>query len=393
MAAGETDRDAPLTLARHPEAEAAAREALAALVSAAEDAAGEAFLGAALGGPPGAGEGAVTRSGGRPALADPLELLVVVEAPLRPAASIGRRVRRAVALAARSRRAQGDSDVVARSAVALLPPTLRNLELLGSGRILAGRPGLLADASDPMTSVPAENEGLRLLVRRGADLLRAELIADGTPQGRGADEALRIVEETDLALGAAVLLAAGRWLPGLARRDTALRELAAPGPAGRPAAGFHARMSWTRFRDVVDRHHERLAARASGEGPSTASDVRRAVARAADRWLEVLRLSEEARLGVPLPDWSEHAAVLAARRAPEADGVLFEDVFADGATRREVRRAVRHWDAAERLAPAVAALVDWDPGDLPIVPLLLDLPENASREALRQRAIAWGAVA
>ncbi|HQR47634.1 MAG TPA: hypothetical protein PK598_16680 [Thermoanaerobaculia bacterium] len=36
-----------------------------------------------------------------------------------------------------------------------------------------------------------------------------------------------------------------------------------------------------------------------------------------------------------------------------------------------------------------AALVDWDPGDLPIVPVLLDLPEGASREAMRQRAIAW----
>jgi hypothetical protein len=392
MGAGEIDRDAPLTLARHPEAEGAAREALAALVSAAEDAAGEAFLGTALGGPPGAGEGAVARSGGRTVLADPLELLVVVEAPLRSAASIGRRVTRAVAGAARARRVAGDADVVARSAVSLLPPTLRNLELVGAGRILAGRPRLLADAPDPAAAVPPEREGLRLLVRRGADLLRAEAIADGTPRGRGAREALRIVAETDLALGAAVLLAAERWMPGLARRDEVLRALAAPGPAGRPAAGFHARMSWTRFRDVVDRHHEALAARASGDEPSAATDVQRAVARAADRWLEILRLTEELRLGVPLPDWSEHAAVLAARRAPEADGLLFEDGVAEGAARREVRRAVRHWDASERLAPAVAALVDWDPGDLPIVPLLLDLPEGASREALRQRAIAWGSV-
>jgi hypothetical protein len=33
--------------------------------------------------------------------------------------------------------------------------------------------------------------------------------------------------------------------------------------------------------------------------------------------------------------------------------------------------------------------VDWDPGDLPIVPVLLDLPDITPREALRQRAIAW----
>ena len=390
MATGEIGRDAPLTLARLPEAETAGREAIAALVSAAEDAAGEAFLGAALGGPPGAGEGAVRRRGGRPVLADPLELLVVVGAPLRSASAIGGRVRKGVAAAARARRVAGDADVVARSAIPFLPPTLRNLELVGTGRLLVGRSGLLAEAPDPATTLPGEREGVRLLVRRGADLLRAEAIADGAPRGHAAEEALRIVDETDLGLGAAALLAAGRWVPGLSRRDTALRDLAAPGPAGRPATGFHTRMTWTRFRDLVDRHHEALARRAEGSDPSASADVRRAVARAADRWLEVLRLLEEARLGVALPDWSEHAAVLAARRAPEADGVLFEDLFGNDAARREMRRAVRRWDPAERLAPALAALVDWDPGDLPIVPVLLDLPEDASREAMRQRAIAWG---
>ncbi len=387
---GGIERDAPLTLAHLPEAETAGREALAALVSAAEDAAGEAFLGAALGGPPGAGEGAVTQSGGRSTLADPLELLVVASAPLRSAVAIGRRVRRAVAAAARARHVTGDADVVARSAIPFLPATLRNLELVGAGRLLAGRAGLLAEAPNPATTHPEEREGLRLLVRRGADLLRAEAIADGAPRGRAAVEALRIVGETDLALGAAALLAAGRWAPGLRHRDATLADLAAPGPAGRPAPGFHARMTWTRFRDLVERHREALARRAAGGEPSAAADVRRAVARAADRWLEVLRLMEETRLGVALPDWTEHAAVLAARRAPEADGILFEDVFGNEAVRREMRRAVRRWDTAERLAPALAALVDWDPGDLPIVPVLLDLPENASREAMRQRAIAWG---
>ena len=391
MRTGEIQRDAPLTLARLPEAECAGREALAALVSAAEDAAGEAFLGAALGGPPGAGEGAVIWSEGRPALADPLEVLVVVDAPLRSAAAIGRRVRMAGAVAARARRVRGDADVVTRGAIPFLPLTLRNLELVGAGRLLAGRAGLLAEAPDPTRTVPEEREGLRLLVRRGADLLRAEAIADGAPQGRAAEEALRIVEETDLALGAATLLSAGRWAVGLRHRDAALGDLAAPGPAGRPVPGFQARMTWTRFRDLVDRHREALAQRARGSERSAAVDVRRAVARAADRWLEVLRLMEEARLGASLPDWTEHVAILAARRAPEAEGVLFEDVFGNDTARREVRRAVRRWDPSERLASAVAALVDWDPGDLPIVPVLLDLPENASREAMRQRAIAWGA--
>ena len=388
---GGIERDAPLTLARLPEAETASREALAALVSAAEDAAGEAFLGAALGGSPGASEGAVTWSGGRPALADPLEVLVVVDAPLRSAAAIERCVRKAVAVTARARRVRGDAEVVARCAIPFLPSTLRNLELVGAGRLLAGRAGLLAEAPDPTDAVPEEREGLRLLVRRGADLLRAEAIADGAPLGDAAVEAFRIVEETDLALGAATLLAAGRWVPGIRHRDAALRDLAAPGPVGRPAPGFQTRMTWTRFRDLVDRHREALAERAAGSERPAGADVRRAVARAADRWLEVLRLMEEARLGAALPDWTEHAAVLAARRAPEAEGVLFEDAFESDAARREMRRAVRRWDPSERLASALAALVDWDPGDLPIVPVLLDLPENASREAMRQRAIAWGA--
>ena len=384
--------DAPFTLARSAGAEAHARETVAALVSAAEDAAGDAFAGAALGGALGSGEGAVVRGSGGGLLAEgPFELLVVVDAPLRAAVAIGRRVRRAVGEAARARHALAVADVVARSALPFLPPTLRTLDLVGAGRVVAGRSGLLVGAPDPGRVAPEAREGLRLLVRRGTDLLRAEAIVDRAPRGRAAREALRIVEETDLSLGAVVLLASGRWVPGLGARDAALRELASGDAAGRPAAGFLTRMTWTRFRDLVDRHRAAVAARA--EGPDTAAfpDARRAVARAADRWLEVLRLSEEERLAEALPDWTEYAAVLAGRSAAAADGILFEDAFGDAASRRTTRRAARAWDAAERLAPALAALVDWDPGDLPIVPVLLDLPENASREAMRQRAIAWGA--
>ena len=391
MAAAGSAPDAPFTLARSAGAEAHAKETVAALVSAAEDAAGGAFAGAALGGALGAGEGAVVRSSGGGLLAEgPFELLVVVDAPLRAATAIRRRVRRAVGEAARARHVLAVADVVARSALPFLPPTLRTLDLLGTGRVVAGPPELLGGAPDPVRIAPEAREGLRLLVRRGADLLRAEAMADRAPRGRAAREALRIVEETDLSLGAVILLGSGRWVPGLGGRDAALRELASP-DAGRPAVGFLTRMTWTRFRDLVDRHRAALAARV--EGPDTASfpDTRRAVARAADRWLEVLRLSEEERLAEALPDWTEYAAVLAGRSAAAADGILFEDAFGDAASRRTTRRAARAWDAAERVAPALAALVDWDPGDLPIVPVLLDLPENASREAMRQRAIAWGA--
>ena len=392
MATGGSAPDAPFTLAQCDGAETHARETVAALVSAAEDAAGDAFSGAALGGALGWGEGAVTRGSGGALLAEgPFELLVVVDASLRAAAAIGRRVRRAVGEAARARHVPADAEVVARSALPFLPPTLRSFDLVGAGRVVKGRAGLLAGAPDPWRVAPEAHEGLRLLVRRGADLHRAEAIADRAPRGRAAREALRIVEETDLSLGAVVLLAAGRWVPGLRARDTALRELASGDAAGRPAGGFHTRMTWTRFRDLVDRHRDALSARAEGPDAAASADARRAVARASDRWLEVLRLSEEGRLAEALPDWTEYAAVLAGRSAAAADGILFEDAFGDAASRRTTRRAARAWDPAERLAPALAALVDWDPGDLPVVPVLLDLPETASREAMRQRAIAWAA--
>jgi hypothetical protein len=39
----------------------------------------------------------------------------------------------------------------------------------------------------------------------------------------------------------------------------------------------------------------------------------------------------------------------------------------------------------------VASLLDWDPSNLPIVPVLLGLRDVVTREALRQRAIAWSA--
>lgn len=394
MAAGGSSPEAPFTLARSAPAEACARETLAALVSAAEDAAAGAFTGAALGGALGSGEAAVARrADGSLVPEGSFDLLVVLDVSLRSAAAIGRRVRRAVGEAARARHVAATAEAVARSALPFLRPTLWMLELLGAGRVVAGTDDLLAGAPDPSRAVPDTREALRLLVRQGADLLRAEAIADRVPRGRAAREALAIVEGTDFALGAVALLSAGRWTPGLRARDAALRELASGDAAGQSALGFPARMTWTRFRDLVDRHRAALQARVEGPDRSASADARRAVARAADRWLEVLRLSEEERLSRALPDWTELAAVLAGRSAEGADGLLFEDAFGDLASRRTTRRAARAWNPAERLAPAIAALVDWDPGDLPIVPILLDLPENASRDAMRQRAIAWGASA
>ncbi|MCM3874826.1 MAG: hypothetical protein NEA02_00250, partial [Thermoanaerobaculia bacterium] len=196
------------------------------------------------------------------------------------------------------------------------------------------------------------------------------------------------------ALGAVLLLSAGRWTPGTFAREEALRALAAAGPEGPRRTGFHAQMNWTRFRDLVERHHAAALALEVPEGAET-PDARRLVARAGDRFMEVLRLFEEERLGVPLPNWTEYAIALARRRSGAAVAELFgdgEETAADATvTARLARKSARSWPLAERLAPAVAALVDWDPGDLPIAPVLLDLPDIAPRETLRQRAIAWGA--
>jgi hypothetical protein len=154
-------------------------------------------------------------------------------------------------------------------------------------------------------------------------------------------------------------------------------------------------MSWTRFRDLVERHRAAAAALDAPAGPENV-DARRQVARAGDRFMEVLRLYEEERLAAELPNWTEYAIALARRRSGAAVAELFgedEEIGdAAGAARvaRVARKSARSWPLAERVAPAAAALVDWDPGDLPIAPVLLDLPDTASRDALRQRAISWG---
>jgi len=384
----------PLTLARLPEAEGRAKAALAALVSAAEDAAGDSFAGAALGGPPAFGEGlAVRAEGGDVLLADPIELLVVLEGSVRGAAALGKKVRRGVAEAARTRRTTFTLSAVARAELPLLPPTLGNLELIAARRVVGGEASLLSTAPDPARTVPAPMEGLRLLVRSGASLLAAERAVDRAQAGPQAHAALRSVAATDLALGAAVLLSAGQWTPGIRARNDALRALAQRGAGGETRAGFHGRMSWTRFRDLVDRHKAAFEARESVTARGRPADAMRQVARAIDRWLEVLRLFEEERLGTPLPDWTEYACLLEARRRRLADGSLFpaeDEAGLRAALALPARRAVRTWERAERVAPALAALLDWDPGDLPVAPVLLDLPDGTPRDALRQRAIAMG---
>ena len=381
----------PFTRARDAGAEARAAAGVRALVSAMKDAAGDAWIGAALGGALGLGEGAtvVARDGGG-LPSDPFEVLAVVDAPVRDVPALQRRLAKAAADAARARRLKARVDAVARRALALLPPTLANMELLAARRVLDGPEDLLPPFESVFRGGPDRYEGLRLLARTAGGLLAAERLVDRSAAGLRAREAVRLVQAADFALGEAVLLSAGRWAPGVLARDASLKELGAAGPApGKP--GFHVRMNWTRFKDLVDRHRAAVATLESPAGPD-GSDARRQVARAGDRFMEVLRLHEEERLAAELPNWTEYAIALARRRSGAAVSELFgedEEVTDAAAAGRVARKSARTWPVAERVSPAAAALLDWDPGDLPIVPVLLDLPDTASRDALRQRAISW----
>jgi hypothetical protein len=393
----ETLQDArPFTRARDAGAEARAAAGLRALLSALEDAAGDAWAGAALGGALGRGEGAtvVGRDGtGHPA--DPFEILAVLDAPVREVPAIGRRLSKAAAETARARKLEVSVDAVARRALKLLPPTLANLELLAARRVVAGPEDLLPPFDDVFRGGPDRFEGVRLLARTGARLLAAERLVDRATTGARAREALRLVQGADLACGEAVLISAARWAPGVAAREAELKALGAESPDGPRRPGFHVRMSWTRFKDLVERHRAAAAALQVPAGPENV-DARRQVARAGDRYMEVLRLFEEERLGVELPNWTEYAIALARRRSGAAVSELFgedEEIEDAAGAGRVARKSARTWPLAERVAPAAAALVDWDPGDLPIVPVLLDLPDTASRDALRQRAISWGETA
>jgi hypothetical protein len=257
---------------------------------------------------------------------------------------------------------------------------VENLELVGAAHVVAGPSDLLARARVASEPPPA-SEALRLLVRSGGRLLAAESALEKDGSHAACERALLAVEATDLACGAALLVSARLFVAGAEARDERLRSL------GEAERGFQKKMTWTRFHDLLEAHRAALRARLAPAQVPPPGELRRLLARAADHWLEVLRLSEERRLGVELPSWSAHARALSSRGAKNA--TLFggeEDALP---SRREAKR----WPAAERAAPALGALLDWDPQDLPVAPVLLDLEDGATREALRARAAAIAAEA
>lgn len=372
------------TAAAVPAVERRCAETLAALLSRLAEAAAGPLAGAALGGALGRGEAPTTvDASGAFVTPAPFELLVVLDGTPGRAAALAPRLLREVAATARSRRAAARVDVAALAALAHVPPTIEAIEVAAADRVVAGPPGLLAPLARLAAAQPAPLEALRLLVRRGAALLEAER----TLARRGASRASVLsgqaaVRGVDLALGTALLVSAGRFRPTDAGRAAELRLLAAPAESGAAAGGFHVGMTRTRFRDVVERHREAVAAAGRVELPETLAEARTQVGRASDRFLEVLRLFEEERLGRSLPSWTDYVRALASRHGSTGGPGLFGTRPADDLPGR---RAVRDWPPAERLAPALATLLDWDPGDLPIAPVLLDLPDGAPKEALGPR--------
>ena len=382
-----TAAERPFTAAAVPAVERRCGETLAALLSRLSEVAGEALAGVALGGALGRGEAPTSvDAAGAVVSPAPFELLAVLEATPGRAATLVPRLRRSLAETARSRGAAVRVAAVARTALAHLPPTLDAIEAAAADRVVHGREDLLAPLAPLAGAQPAPLDALALLVRRGSALLLAERgLSRRTPTREAALAAQAAVRAVDLALGTALLVSARRFRPMEAARAAELRSLAAPAAPGAAAEGFHARMTRTRFRDVVDRHREALAAAAGVDLPETVAAARTQAGRASDLFLEVLRLHEEERLGRELPTWTDYFRALAERHGAAPGPGLFE-------TREEDelpgRRAVREWPVAERLAPALATLLGLYPGDLHIAPVLLDLPAGATKEALGTRLAA-----
>lgn len=379
-----TEAERTFTAAAVPAVERRCRESLAALLSRLSDAAGDTLAGAALCGALGRGEAPTTvDAAGAFVTGAPFELFVVLRTTPGRAAAVVPHLARDLAATARPRHAAVRVAAAALSALAHLPPTLESIECAAAGRVVSGPPDLLEPFSALADAQPAPGEALRLVVRRGAALLSAERSLSRRGAGRAAVlSGQAAIRDVDLALGTALLVSAGRFRPTDRARAAELRLLAAPADGGTLSEGLHVGMTRTRFRDVVERHREAVSAAGGVDLPETLAEVRTQAGRASDRFLEVLRLLEEQRLSRSLPSWTDYLRALAARHGAASGPGLFG---ARGGDELPGRRAVRDWPLSERLAPALATLLDWDPGDMTIAPVLLDLPDDAPRDALVSR--------
>lgn len=203
-------------------------ETLARLARDVRDAIGRPFVALVLGGGYGRGEGAVTRKGGREAPYDDLDLFLVAERAGGRAAldALGRRYARERAVHVDV----GGPWTLAR--VRCWTPRLRWFDLLQGHRVLAGPADLLAvHAPAALREHPPALEATRLLVNRGAGLLRALRVVRGFEPAPDTELVRRNAMKCALALGDAVLLAHGRYATPVSGRGQRLAILEASNPA------------------------------------------------------------------------------------------------------------------------------------------------------------------
>jgi len=177
-----------------------------------------------LGGGYGRGDGSVVQHDGREYPYNDIDLVLVVRHP--------RSVRHAPLLEVCARH-----EALLRAHVEFgRPVTTRNIrrwshrllwhDIVHGHRVLCGDPGVIArNAPAFMAAPPPAVEGSRLLLNRGAGLLRALRIAEGVEASPDGDFVVRNAYKTAQALGDALLIAARRYTPAMHARLARLDAL------------------------------------------------------------------------------------------------------------------------------------------------------------------------
>ena len=170
-----------------------------------------------LGGGYGRGDGSVVRHDGREYPYNDIDLVLVARHP--------RSVRHAPLLEICARyetrlRAHVEfGRPVSPADIRRWSPRLLWHDLVHGHRVLSGDAGVITrNAPAVLAGPPPAVEGSRLLLNRGAGLLRALRVAEGVEAAPDADFVVRNAYKTAQALGDALLIAAGRYTPAMHKR-------------------------------------------------------------------------------------------------------------------------------------------------------------------------------
>ena len=178
-------------------------------------------------------------------------------------------------------------------------------DLAAGHRVLAGPPDLIQRLAPAWGPAPLPLvEAARLLLNRGAGLVWAARVQRGTVPAPDRDFLRRNVQKAVLALGDALLIAAGAYrTPGVAKLD-ALRQLASTG-----AVPAHPRL--------LDLYRRALEFKLRPDAPRRAPVPDASWAETAQLWGRTFRWVEERRLARPFADLDAYASWRGAREPPE----------------------------------------------------------------------------